>query len=90
MTESLLGLYSDSALFGQAIEAYLAAHAERRDPISEQLHAATTALAAKQRVRSKYQNDYEADRLSAERYETRAAELDEEIAACPPTSPSSS
>ena len=80
LTQALLECYSDSALFTQAIEAHLAAHAERRDPLTEQLLAANTALESKERVRQKYQDDYEAGRLSAERYEGRAAELDKEIA----------
>ena len=80
VTQALLECYSDSALFTQAIEAHLAAHAERRDPLTEQLLAANTAPESKERVRQKYQDDYEAGRLSAERYEGRAAELDREIA----------
>jgi hypothetical protein len=38
-------------------------------------------VAGKERVRNRYQDDHEADRLSAERYERRAAQLDEELEA---------
>jgi site-specific DNA recombinase len=81
LTDALLHSYADTALFSQAIAAHIAAHASRQEPLTEQLTAARAAVSAKKRVRDKYQDDYEADRLTAERYETRAAQLDEELAA---------
>ena len=81
VTEALLDSYADTALFSQAVAAHVAAHAHRQEPLTEQLTAARAAVTAKERVRNKYQDDYEAERISAERYETRAAQLDEELAA---------
>lgn len=81
VTEALLACYSDSALFEEAISAHLAGRASRQQPLTEQLHAVTKAIEGKERVLGRYQADYEAERLSAERYEARAAELDEELLA---------
>jgi hypothetical protein len=80
VTDALLASYADTAPFTQAIDAHLAAHADREQPLTEQLTASRTAVAAKARVRAKYQDDDENDRLSAERYDARAVELDDELA----------
>jgi site-specific DNA recombinase len=81
LTDALLRSYADTALFSQAIAAHIAAHARRQEPLTEQLTAVRAAVSAKKRVRAKYQDDYEANRLTAERYEARAAQLDQELAA---------
>jgi site-specific DNA recombinase len=80
ITDVLLASYSDSALFTQAIEHHLAQQDAAREPLAEQLTATRAALTDKQRVRQRYQDDYEAGRLAAERYDARAAELDQDIA----------
>ncbi len=80
LTDALLDSYADTALFTKAIAAHIAAHSGRQEPLRDQLTAARAAVTAKERVRNRYQDDYEADRLSAERYETRAAQIDEELA----------
>jgi site-specific DNA recombinase len=79
IADALLDCYADSAVFTQAIELHLSEHASRHEPLTEQLLAARTAITDKEHLRQKYQDDYEADRISAGRYETRAAELDEEL-----------
>jgi site-specific DNA recombinase len=81
VTESLLELYTDNALFTEAIELHVANRAAAQQPLTEQLTAATTALTAKERVLARYQTDYEAGTLSAERYESRAAALEDELLA---------
>lgn len=81
VTDAVLDLYADTDLFTQAVTAHLDAHATGQEPLAEEATATRAALADKERVRAKYQADYEADRLSAARYETRAAELDEDITA---------
>lgn len=81
VTDALLEVYADSALFAEAIAAHLAARADRDQPLQEQLTAVRAAIADKQRIRQRYQDDYEAGRLSAMRYEARAGELDEQLEA---------
>ncbi|MFC6286665.1 recombinase family protein [Nocardioides sp. GCM10027113] len=81
VTEALLTAYSDSTLFEEAIEAHLTARDSRQAPLTEQLQAASSVLAAKQRVRNRYQDDYESGSLTAARFEARAAELDDELLA---------
>lgn len=79
VAEHLLDAYADSALFDQAIAEHEAAHACAVEPVTEQAVVVRAALSKARRLRAKYQADYEAERLSAARYETRAAELDADI-----------
>ena len=79
LTDALLDSYANRALFAQAIAAHIAARSRRHEPLTEQLSAARSAAAVKERVRNRYQDDYEDGRLSAVHYETRAAQLDEEL-----------
>ncbi len=81
IVEALLACYADTDLFTQAITAHLAARADRQEPLTAELDAVTAAIASKERIRVRYQADYEAGELSAARYETRAADLDTELAA---------
>ncbi|MHB1800048.1 MAG: recombinase family protein [Actinomycetes bacterium] len=81
IVEALLASYADTDLFTQAITAHLAARTDRQEPLTAELDAVTAAIASKGRVRARYQADYESGELSAARYETRAAELDTELAA---------
>lgn len=80
IVEALLACYADTDLFTQAITAHLTARADRQEPLTAELDAVTAAIASKNRVRARYQADYEAGDLSAARYEARAAELDTELA----------
>lgn len=80
VTADLLAAYADSALFDEAIAVALADHAQRHEPVAEELAAVTAALTQKERVRQRYQDDYEAGKLAAERYEARAGQLDTELA----------
>lgn len=77
--DALVNVYSDTDLFERAIEAYLAQCAERSAPAAEELAATETALQGKQRVRRRYQADYERGDLDARTYSARARELDTEI-----------
>lgn len=79
--DALLAAYADHSLFSEAVELYLAKREEDHAPALEQLHAQQTAIKAKERVLAKYQDDYENGSLSAARYETRAAELEDELTA---------
>ncbi|NHC12677.1 recombinase family protein [Motilibacter deserti] len=79
MVEAILASYSDTDVFSDALTAHRERRDDRQGPASEELAAVRASLAAKQRTRQRYQDDYEAGRLSAERYESRAAELDDEL-----------
>jgi site-specific DNA recombinase len=78
---ALLGSYADHGLFSDAVQLHLERRAEKDGSLIEQLEAQRAAIEAKTRVRNKYQDDYERGALSAERYEARAAELDDDLAA---------
>ncbi len=81
VTDALLACYTDSQLFGQAVAAHLGEHVRLHQPRAEELTAVQAAATAKQRVRDRYQDDYETGKIAAERYEARARELDTELAA---------
>ncbi len=89
VTDALLDVDTDSALFAEAIATQLGERQVREQPLREHLAAARAALGESQRVRQRYQDDYETGRLSAERYDTRAAELDEQRRRCAAPRPSS-
>jgi site-specific DNA recombinase len=81
VTDALLDVYTNTDLFAQAIDAHLSAHADTVADLTEELTAARAAIASKERVRRRYQDDYEAGHLTAARYEDRARQLDDELAA---------
>jgi site-specific DNA recombinase len=79
ITESLLDSYRDNALFDEAITRHLAHQADAREPLEEELATVTATIAERTRILRRYQDDYEAGELSAARYESRSAELEEEL-----------
>ncbi|MDO9494309.1 MAG: recombinase family protein [Nocardioides sp.] len=79
VTEALLEVYRDNALFEEAIAKHLVAQQSRREPLERELASLRKSLAEKERVLNRYRDDYEAERLSADRYETRSAELEADI-----------
>ncbi len=81
VTDALLETYANTDLFDQAIDAALAEHAAQVEPMADQAAVARAELAKKQRLRARYQDDYESGELSAARYEQRASELDDDIGA---------
>jgi site-specific DNA recombinase len=81
ITESLLDSYRDNALFDEAITRHLARQGVAREPLQEELAHIASTIADKTRVLRRYQDDYEAEKLSAARYESRSAELEEDLLA---------
>lgn len=81
VTEALLEVYRDNALFDEAIAKHLVEQETTREPLEHELAALRTSLANKQRILGRYRDDYEAARISAERYEARSVELEEDVAA---------
>ena len=81
ITESLLDSYRDNALFDEAITRHLARQGVAREPLQEELAHITSTISDKKRVLRRYQDDYEAEKLSADRYESRSAELEEDLLA---------
>ena len=81
VTDALLDVYTNTDLFAQAIDAHLTAHADTVTDLPEELTAAPAARAAQERVGRRGQDDYEAGHLTAARYEDRARQLDDELAA---------
>lgn len=65
--DAILETYDDHGLFERAVEEYVLRRESREAPLLEQLAAQRSSIAAKQRVRDKYQDDYERGALSAER-----------------------
>lgn len=77
--DAILETYDDHGLFERAVQEYVSRRESREAPLLAQLTAQRKAIATKQRVRDKYQDDYERGALTAERFEERAAELDQEL-----------
>jgi hypothetical protein len=79
ITESLLDAYRDNALFDEAITRHLAGQGAAREPLEEELASVNGTIAEKIRVLRRYQDDYETGDLSAARYESRSAELEDDL-----------
>jgi site-specific DNA recombinase len=77
---ALLDTYADHDLFSQAIEMHLARQAKQQDTVAEQLQAQRTLITDRERVLARYRRDYEDEKLSADRYEARASQLEDELA----------
>ena len=78
---AMLEGYADHDLFTQAVQRHIDKAAAQTQPLQEQLHAQRSLITARQRVLDRYQRDYEAGTLAAERYESRAAALQDELKA---------
>lgn len=81
VTEALLEVYRDNTLLDEAIAKHLAEQETTREPLERELAALRTSLADKRRVLGRYRDDYEAEKLSADRYEARSVELEEDLTA---------